>query len=103
MVRPCCKARPDLDCAQRSGFDLDAPSLRAPRFRHADGQDAIVELRFDLLGFDLLRQRNAIRELADATCLAADHALALTLLELAADQQLVADLLDLHVAALHAR
>jgi len=63
-------------------LDLDLLALRALGLRNANGQDALVEARFDLRGVDLLRESDAVIEAPDAACLPPEGALALLLFDL---------------------
>src|SRR5882724_10182881 len=77
-------------------LDLDATAalllLRDPHAEHP-----VVELCLDVLGLDLAREHHAVIESPDAPRATADDALALALLQLAGDRQLVSDELDVHV------
>src|SRR3954471_23604147 len=81
-------------------LDLDLLALRALGLRNAEGQHALVEARLDLRGVDLLRESHAILEAPDAACPPPEGALALLLLDLARDREVVARDLDVHVLAL---
>src|SRR5689334_9698324 len=81
-------------------LDLDLLALCALGLRNADGQDALVEARLDLRGVDLLRESDAVLEAPGAACPPPEGALALLLLDLARDRELVARDLDIHVLAL---
>src|SRR3954451_13504385 len=81
-------------------LDLDLLALCALGLRNADGQDALVEAGLDLRSVDLLRESDAILEAPGASCPPAEGALALLLLDLAGDREVVARDLDVHVLAL---
>src|SRR5436190_14047602 len=84
-------------------LDLDLLALRALGLRNTDGQDALVEACLDLRGVDLLREPDAVLEAPGAACPPPEGALALLLLDLARDRELVAGDLDVHVLALDPR
>ena len=78
-------------------------ALSALGLGHADRQDALIEVRLDLRGVDLVREPHAILEVPGPTCPSAQCTFTLALLDLSCDRQLVADELDVHVLALDPR
>src|SRR5690348_6895738 len=84
-------------------LDLDLLTLRALRLRDADREDSLLKARLDLRGVDLLRKSDAVLEAPGTARSSPQRALALLLLDLARDRELVADDLDVHVVALDAR
>src|SRR5690348_10657749 len=93
-----------MSCSSRaSRRDLDSTPLRPLRLRNADSQNAIVELGLHLLVIDAFRQHDAVGKPADAARLAAHDSLPFLLLDLAADHELIADLLDVDILALDTR
>src|SRR5436190_4647246 len=85
------------------GLDLDLLALGALGLGNADREDALVQARVDLRGVDLVGEPDAVLEAPDPARAPAHCALALPLLDLAGDRELVADHLDVHVLALDAR
>src|SRR5439155_10770234 len=80
-------------------FDLDASPLRTRRLGDANREHTVVELRVDAFRVDFAWEHYPELELADPARTPADDAFALALLDLAADRQLVAANLDVHVLA----
>src|SRR6266446_8202006 len=80
-------------------FDLDASPLRTRRLGDANREHTVVELRVDAFRVDFAWEHDPELELADPARTPADDAFALALLDLAADRQLVAGNLDVHVLA----
>jgi hypothetical protein len=71
-------------------LDLDLLTLGALGLRNLDGEDALVEACLDLRGVDLFRKPDAVLEAPGAACPPPERALALLLLDLARDRELVA-------------
>src|SRR6266550_2501995 len=94
---------PSHSAAPSGRLDLDASPLRTGRLGDANREHTVVELCVDAFRVDLARKHDPELELADPARTSADDAFALALLDLAADRQLVAGNLDVHVFAVDPR
>src|SRR6202011_3158305 len=83
-------------------LDLDPPRLGLFGLGHADRQDAVVQVRLDVLGVGVSRERDAIFELADLSRLPAEDSLAFLFLDFAGNDQLGVAHLDADVLAMDA-
>src|SRR6266550_3680532 len=94
---------PSHSAAPSGRLDLDASPLRTGRLGDANREHTVVELCVDAFRVDFARKHDPELELADPARTPADDAFALALLDLAADRQLVAGNLDVHVFAVDPR
>src|SRR5882724_968953 len=92
-----------LSAAPSGRLDLDAAPFRTRRLGDAHGEHTVIELRLDAFRVDLAWKHDPELELANPPHTPAGYAFALALLGLAADRQLVAGHLDVHVLAFDPR